>query len=184
MQRCIAFCQQGLDGMPVPAPDQFCAIRPCKLTKILEPEALQGFPSERCPEKDVLTKHEALFERALTGESFSEILEPLLSLTDAAQSLSWSKYENPILDGEHRFSVLFHRSASYAGDRALFMTEKGYFGLGPRSTAKEDVIYVLYGCPVPVVLRKERENYRLVGECFVLGMMDDEAVEWVKDRLR
>ena len=125
MQKCIAFCQQALDGMPVPAPDQFGTIRPCKLTEILEPEALQGFHSQRCPDKGVLPKHKALFEPALAGESFSEILEPLLGLINAPQSLSWSKYENPIHDGEHRFSVLFHRSVLYAIGRALFMTEKG-----------------------------------------------------------
>jgi hypothetical protein len=181
MQKCITFCQKALDGMPVPAPDHFGVIRPCKLTHILEQEPFQGIQSERRPDKDIMTKHKALFERALAGESFSEILEPLLGPTGAPQSLPWSKYVNPILDGEHRFSVLFHRSTLFAGARALFMTGKGYFGLGPQTIAKDDVICVLYGCQVPVVLRKDGENYRLVGECFVLGPMNGEAIEWVKE---
>jgi hypothetical protein len=38
-----------------------------------------------------------------------------------------------------------------------------------------DIIVILYGCSVPVALRKVRSYYKLIGECFVYGMMDGEA---------
>ena len=52
-------------------------------------------------------------------------------------------------------------------------------GLGPRSTAPDDVVCVLFGCSVPVILRKVEDiydKYSLVGECFVYDRMDGEAL--------
>ncbi|EXJ58929.1 hypothetical protein A1O7_06360 [Cladophialophora yegresii CBS 114405] len=48
-------------------------------------------------------------------------------------------------------------------------------GLCPPDTKWDDVIAILYGCSVPVVLRKVRSYFKLIGECFVYGMMDGEA---------
>ena len=50
------------------------------------------------------------------------------------------------------------------------------FGLGPRGTKVNDLICILYGCSVPVILRKQQDHYEVIGECFIYGMMDGEAV--------
>ena len=46
---------------------------------------------------------------------------------------------------------------------------------------ENDIICILYGCSVPVVLRKQEVEgesfWELVGECYVHGMMDGEAME-------
>ena len=46
---------------------------------------------------------------------------------------------------------------------------------------ERDVICILYGCSVPVVLReitvKGETFWQLVGECYVHGKMDGEAME-------
>ncbi|KIW67526.1 hypothetical protein PV04_06770 [Phialophora macrospora] len=47
--------------------------------------------------------------------------------------------------------------------------------LCPPETGLDDIVAILYGCSVPVVLRKVRSYYKLIGECFVYGMMDGEA---------
>lgn len=41
------------------------------------------------------------------------------------------------------------------------------------------MICILFGCSVPIVLRKHpREKYFiLIGECYIHGMMDGEAME-------
>jgi hypothetical protein len=44
-----------------------------------------------------------------------------------------------------------------------------------------DVVSVLHGCHRPVVLRKEEQWHLHVGTCFVLGFMDGEAAEQVKE---
>ena len=53
----------------------------------------------------------------------------------------------------------------------------GYFGLCPPETKAGDFICILYGCSVPVVVREEKDGHvRLIGESYVHGMMDGEAV--------
>lgn len=52
------------------------------------------------------------------------------------------------------------------------------YGLCPEQTQSNDLVCVLYGCSVPVILRRESGGaYRLIGECFALNMMDGEAME-------
>jgi hypothetical protein len=56
------------------------------------------------------------------------------------------------------------------------------YGLAPPKTTNGDIVCVLFGCSVPVVLRKCQTNnstddkYTFVGECYVHGMMDGEAL--------
>ena len=56
-------------------------------------------------------------------------------------------------------------------------------GLGPQNTRVGDQVCILYGCSVPVVLRKEtglemagKDTWRLVGEAYVHGIMDGETI--------
>ena len=44
----------------------------------------------------------------------------------------------------------------------LVLTKKGYLGLGPTRAQKGDLVCVLYGCSVPVVIRKYGRNHRFV----------------------
>jgi hypothetical protein len=61
--------------------------------------------------------------------------------------------------------------------RKFFVTRDGYFGLAPPSTEKGDGIFVLRGGRVPFVLRKlGGGKYRIVGECYVHGIMHGEAL--------
>lgn len=54
-------------------------------------------------------------------------------------------------------------------------------GLGPRDTQQGDCACVLMGCSVPVILREvpsteQNGVFELVGECYIHGMMDGEAL--------
>lgn len=73
--------------------------------------------------------------------------------------------------------------------RKFFLTKgkvgrrKTFYGLAPSDTETGDLICILFGCSVPVVLRKipqtnrhDLERYRFIGECYVHGMMDGEAL--------
>ncbi|KAF2267331.1 hypothetical protein CC78DRAFT_614271 [Lojkania enalia] len=57
------------------------------------------------------------------------------------------------------------------------------YGLAPEGTKEGDYVCILFGCSVPVVLSKVRElpqnlkMYELVGEAYVHGKMDGEAVQ-------
>ncbi len=67
--------------------------------------------------------------------------------------------------------------------KRLVVTENGHVGMAPCAARKGDVVCVLFGCSVPVVLRKrgfseERgERWEFVGECYLHTFMNGEAVE-------
>ena len=63
------------------------------------------------------------------------------------------------------------------------MTEQEcLLGLAPDGAQEGDLICIIFGCSVPVVLRKivsdemtGEHYYELVGDCYIHGMMDGEA---------
>jgi ankyrin repeat protein len=72
------------------------------------------------------------------------------------------------------------RVQSVIWNRKPFGTTRGYVGIAPSRTSQGDVICVLLGCSVPVILRKMHQIgncYELIGESYVHGIMDGEALE-------
>jgi hypothetical protein len=69
------------------------------------------------------------------------------------------------------------------GPRQFFQCRKGWIGLGPPAAVKEDMVCILLGGATPFVLRPlGRDRYRLVGECYVHGIMDGEAMDDLSNR--
>lgn len=75
-------------------------------------------------------------------------------------------------------------------DRRPFRTASGYIGMGPKIMQEGDVAVVFYACRTPYVLRPHMDGfYRVVGDCYVYGVMDGEAMRenersgWVKDQV-
>jgi hypothetical protein len=70
-------------------------------------------------------------------------------------------------------------------NQAFFITKKGYIGMGPPNTKPGDQVWILYGGRVPFVLRKslgdsassETQKLKLVGNAYVHGIMDGQAVQ-------
>jgi hypothetical protein len=66
-------------------------------------------------------------------------------------------------------------------ERCLFVTQKGYIGLGPESVnPATDELWLLMGAKVPFVLRREAEGgsrYRLIGEVYLHGFMHGEVLD-------
>ncbi|KAL8649129.1 MAG: hypothetical protein Q9210_004589 [Variospora velana] len=62
--------------------------------------------------------------------------------------------------------------------RAFILTQnEGLIGLAPEACRENDCIVVLLGCPSPMVLRATDDGSLLVvGECYVQGLMDGEAL--------
>jgi hypothetical protein len=78
-------------------------------------------------------------------------------------STGWSRYE----------TFAFNRS----WNRSLFFTRKGYMGLGPNCLRVGDIVCVLFGATVPFILRPKYNYYQLVGEAYVHGIMEGEAMQ-------
>lgn len=62
--------------------------------------------------------------------------------------------------------------------RRLLISEGKQIGAGPEETQKDDMIYILMGCSVPVILRKtmKPDEFQFVGECYWHGFMDGESL--------
>lgn len=67
------------------------------------------------------------------------------------------------------------RSACYG--KLFFATATGWIGVGARGLQAGDIVAVLFGCRVPVILRRRQHFFELVGSCYVHGIMDGEAIE-------
>ena len=73
--------------------------------------------------------------------------------------------------------------------RVFFITRKGYLGIGPGTMRVGDEVCVLVGGTVPFVLRPmaqidddaSSQEYQLLGECYVHGVMEGEAIRDAKE---
>ena len=74
---------------------------------------------------------------------------------------------------ERVLAVTWNRSILEA--ESLPKNEK-LVGLAPPKARADDVIAILYGCSVPVILRPVGKTYELIGESYIYGKMDGEAV--------
>lgn len=54
--------------------------------------------------------------------------------------------------------------------RKLFSTTGGMLGLGSHLMQRGDLCCVVYGCPMPLVLRKASDGYRLLGTLYIQGL--------------
>lgn len=66
---------------------------------------------------------------------------------------------------------------SFGLDRMLFITERGFLGLGPARTEIGDVVSLVTGAHVPFVMRRAAQGMILVGETYVHGVMYGEVAE-------
>jgi hypothetical protein len=57
-------------------------------------------------------------------------------------------------------------------------------GLGPPLAESGDIVCVLLGAPVPFVLREYAQGkYFLIGECYMDGFMDGQALDRIADEV-
>ena len=121
-------------------------------------------------------KHGRCSEEDLAG--FEPFLEYIRSGGDISRLAELQFGEDEVLKKANDFcSALFCACRS----RRVAVTASGRFlGLVPRITRESDVIVCFPSGYVPFVLRPVREEYQLVGLCYVDGLMYDEEVEWYR----
>ncbi|KAK8026440.1 hypothetical protein PG991_003496 [Apiospora marii] len=72
-----------------------------------------------------------------------------------------------------RFHEAFVRVCT---DRRFCVTNEGRIGIGPEGMAEGDRVVVFFGSRVPFLVREVGPRYRLVGECYVAGLMEGQAM--------
>jgi hypothetical protein len=78
---------------------------------------------------------------------------------------------------ETSFLPRFKDTTKYM-ERRLITTNDGHIGMAPCRVRKGDQICVLFGCNIPLILRqrKNADLYEVIGECYLHGFMDGEAL--------
>ena len=62
--------------------------------------------------------------------------------------------------------------------RRAFITSNGHLGIGPAILEEGDLVVIICGMEVPMLLRScDGGVYMLIGEAYVDGIMDGEAME-------
>jgi hypothetical protein len=69
------------------------------------------------------------------------------------------------------------RLITYALGRRFFISEEGKFGLAPPNARKGDHIAVFHGAETPFILRKRGWTFQIIGESYVYGLMNGEAID-------
>jgi hypothetical protein len=150
-------------------------------------------PTRLNPLVEILKIQKLMLWRYCTGEDMSDAL--MMTLT-ASRDINGNRRMKPT-DANLQNEVPDHnwiqdRSAwpnNYCQAAALvcsyrrhFHTVHGYMGLGPGAMQPGDIVCVLFGAGVPYILRPQDNYYRLVGESYVHGLMDGEALELLKEK--
>jgi len=61
-------------------------------------------------------------------------------------------------------------------NRSFLRTKDRRIGLAPLTAREGDLVCLVLGAEVPFVLRRSNDEYELVGECYVHGLMDEEGL--------
>ncbi|KAH7086800.1 heterokaryon incompatibility protein-domain-containing protein [Paraphoma chrysanthemicola] len=98
-------------------------------------------------------------------------------LTDISPFIQRSLFKG-LLSTPKKYGDFAKRIHKVCAHRALFVTQKGYIGLAPWNARVGDAVYVLKGGKTPFILRRKSvgEEFSLVGECYVYGIMGGEAL--------
>ena len=62
--------------------------------------------------------------------------------------------------------------------KRVFCTNEGLIGLGPQLISDNDFVCILHGSKVPCILRKQGNDWKVIGQCFYEKGMHGEFVDW------
>lgn len=105
-----------------------------------------------------------------------------------------SEYKNRSTEAQHAIDQFWMTVSAFMQripEAAVCTTGKGYAGIFPGEVEPDDKIFLPRGSKVPMVLRRyndiegEGKNYRLIGECYVHGIMyyEDASVKKLSDEV-
>jgi hypothetical protein len=86
---------------------------------------------------------------------------------------------------EKTFMEVYSTMCRMVMERRFMLTKRGYFGWAPdnaydgsqkNQTRVGDLIAIIYGCSTPLVIRPCGDKFQIVGEAYVEGFMDGEAI--------
>jgi hypothetical protein len=130
----------------------------------------------------------------LIGRSWNQSLKDGMAYLLSLLETSDEQIALPFFDGDKRKSIELLRPLSVGGqpeeyaflactycfNRAFLVASTGNIGIGPSDTQVGDCISVILGGDVPYVIRNDWTWWSLVGEIYLDGFMNGEAVRAIK----
>lgn len=92
---------------------------------------------------------------------------------------------------ESTYTDVFRSVERMVMERRFMLTKNGHFGWAPddaydntekNQTRVGDLIAIVFGCSTPLVIRRRAKHFQIVGEAYVEGMMDGDALRLIEDR--
>jgi hypothetical protein len=84
------------------------------------------------------------------------------------------------VEGAHKMTERYRRAMIEAlGNRKLFVTKSGYFGVGSRNLQVGDVVTILSATTMPICARKRTSGseYQMLGAAYLHGIMNGEYIK-------
>ena len=105
---------------------------------------------------------------------------------DSIANSAWHLFERIGLDSHKttRFQTMLARTGI---KRKFFITDQGYMGIGSHLVEPGDKVCVLFGGSTPYIVRPTSipDEYLFLGECYVHGLMDGEAIKlWEEGKVK
>lgn len=93
---------------------------------------------------------------------------------------------------ESTFVEIFCGIERMVKERRFMLTRNGRFGWAPDDAFDDtndyenqaragDLIAIVFGCSTPLVIRRSGDQFQVVGEAYVEGMMDGDALRLIED---
>ncbi|KAH8730513.1 heterokaryon incompatibility protein-domain-containing protein [Phaeosphaeriaceae sp. PMI808] len=115
------------------------------------------------------------------------VLDVPIDLTSAPplirpQSYPLNRRNDTDSDSMDAFLSRFHDTVRKKA-RRLMVTNEGLVGVSPCRARPGDVTAILFGCSIPLILRRrgEREAWQVIGEAYVHGFMNGELADLIKE---
>ena len=96
-----------------------------------------------------------------------------------------SNREDTVQDRE-RFGEIYARALRMALHRNFCLTLEGRIGWVPHAAQTGDIISLMRGSPVPIIIRptQQENSYFMIGQSYIHGIMDGEAVVGKEDQFQ
>ncbi|KAK4446584.1 heterokaryon incompatibility protein-domain-containing protein [Podospora aff. communis PSN243] len=114
------------------------------------------------------------------GRSDQQILELLMGEDKSDTRRIWKRRKDEMTRGKWSYHAFYYISRTFSnsmGGGHLLETESGLFGMASSLAQKGDIVCVLFGCPMPIVMRQAGESWRIVQSCYIYGMDGETALE-------
>ena len=111
------------------------------------------------------------------------LLAPFLGDRESGQDsqIRWPEEDDDKTRGSTGSHIFLEKETFACTSQCFFLTAKGYMGIGCRGIRKDDVVCVLLGCNMPLIIRKMADHYLLVGNAYIYGLMNGEALQDIQE---